>query len=46
MIYFILQKFSNDFKCDNDECVTSTVVCDGIPNCKDGSDEVECPNGS
>ena len=32
------------FACsDCDSCVNSTLVCDGTPQCTDGSDEVDCP---
>ena len=28
-----------EFHCDNGECVHINNLCDGIPQCKDGSDE-------
>ncbi|XP_071963860.1 uncharacterized protein [Antedon mediterranea] len=33
---------SNDFQCDNEECIHEIFVCDGTEDCKDGSDEMNC----
>ncbi|XP_026845949.1 basement membrane-specific heparan sulfate proteoglycan core protein [Drosophila persimilis] len=33
---------SNQFRCHNGDCVPYSSTCDGIPQCRDGSDELEC----
>lgn len=30
------------WQCDNRDCIKVTNVCNGVPNCQDGSDEVGC----
>lgn len=30
------------FKCNNGECTKLAYVCNGIKDCKDGSDETNC----
>lgn len=30
----------DEFTCKSGECVEDTAICDGIKNCKDGSDEL------
>ena len=32
----------NQFTCSDGECILSDHVCDGIPDCNDGYDEVNC----
>ncbi|CAD6184395.1 unnamed protein product [Caenorhabditis auriculariae] len=31
-----------EFECRNGECIAYYDVCDGIPQCSDGSDEINC----
>jgi len=33
---------SNEFTCWNGTCIPSSEHCDGIRNCTDDSDEIEC----
>ena len=33
---------SQNFKCDNQNCINKRLVCDGINNCGDKSDEKGC----
>jgi len=30
------------FFCDNGQCLSKTLVCDGVVDCVDGSDEAKC----
>ncbi|XP_070533833.1 uncharacterized protein [Ptychodera flava] len=34
--------YSNQFRCNDGYCLNNTFVCDGHPNCGDGSDENDC----
>lgn len=34
-----------EFQCNNGECVSSNKYCNGTPDCKDGSDEIENCSG-
>lgn len=39
--------FLGDFLCkDKRKCIERYLVCDGHPDCTDGSDEVECPSAA
>lgn len=51
MIVFKLIKFSdkqeckpNQFKCKSGRCINNRLVCDGIEDCDDKSDEASCEN--
>ena len=35
---------ANQFTCNNGQCVTSTARCNGLNECTDGSDELNCGN--
>ena len=40
-------KEDRNYQCGSGECITpSWSYCDSQPNCKDASDEVNCPNGN
>ena len=46
-MYFIYKGcFSDDFQCDNQECIHEIFVCDGKKDCRDGSDETNCEGSS
>ncbi len=32
----------DQFFCSNGQCINNEFKCDGIPNCRDGSDEINC----
>ena len=34
------------FRCANDQCVSFNEVCDGMPDCQDGSDEMTICKGN
>ncbi|XP_070548243.1 uncharacterized protein [Ptychodera flava] len=33
---------SDEYQCDNDECIPSIYKCDGVNDCEDNSDELDC----
>ena len=33
------------FQCGNNNCINQTLVCDGVDNCGDYSDELNCTAG-
>lgn len=32
------------FQCTNKQCIHPSQICNGISDCKDNSDEVDCEN--
>ncbi|XP_017067471.1 basement membrane-specific heparan sulfate proteoglycan core protein isoform X11 [Drosophila eugracilis] len=36
---------ANQFRCNNGDCVSASAPCDGIPQCSDHSDELNCGGG-
>lgn len=32
------------FVCDNGQCIKANYTCDGLPHCRDASDEKNCTN--
>ncbi|KPU74137.1 uncharacterized protein Dana_GF21948, isoform F [Drosophila ananassae] len=38
----VLSCASNQFRCQNGDCVPEHSVCDGITQCRDGTDELNC----
>ena len=34
--------YSTEFPCRNSECLPNGMLCDGVANCMDGSDEDHC----
>jgi len=42
-IIYIAEKCTNDeYRCWDGTCIPSSQHCDGVRNCSDDSDEVEC----
>ncbi|XP_059098508.1 very low-density lipoprotein receptor-like isoform X2 [Tigriopus californicus] len=37
---------SDQFQCDNGECIPGHLQCSGVSECKDGSDEIKCRDPS
>lgn len=37
--------WKGEFRCANGECGRPGFICDGRPDCKDGSDEWNCTDG-
>lgn len=33
----------SEFKCNNTQCIPTSWRCDGDTDCKDESDEIDCP---
>uniref|UniRef100_A0A182JW00 Uncharacterized protein n=1 Tax=Anopheles christyi TaxID=43041 RepID=A0A182JW00_9DIPT len=33
---------SNEFTCDDNQCIDQDRQCDGVPDCSRGEDELEC----
>ena len=45
-VFFILEYATcgvDEFQCSNQRCILKDYVCDSDNDCKDGSDEVNCP---
>ena len=42
-LFDILECNKDQFTCNDGECTFGEWKCDGAPDCKDGSDEIDCP---
>ncbi|KII73244.1 hypothetical protein RF11_03645 [Thelohanellus kitauei] len=41
-----LRRYCAGFQCNSSECITNNVRCNGINECRDGSDEINCSSKS
>ena len=35
----------DDFECTNGQCISMNAICNGVPDCVDNSDELNCQTG-